>query len=291
MRINDHKGYSLIELVVVIVIFGIIATVAVRSLQNSVEVTRTVETTAELDLLAAAIVGDPAMKSGGTRTDFGYVGDIGALPPSLDALVTNPGLATWNGPYIRDQFSSGGNTTFKQDGWGQNYLYTGGTTITSPAGVTRQLAYSSDDLLNNSVSLSIVDLDLTPPGEEFADSVYATLTYPNGAGGYSTDNGTFSYDGRVSFGGIPIGIHTLKVIFLPENDTLTRKVTVLPGSDYYADLSHFSEVWAATTESGDVVMNGLLAYYKFDESSGLTASDASGQGNPATLTATASSKP
>ncbi|MCK4371866.1 MAG: prepilin-type N-terminal cleavage/methylation domain-containing protein, partial [candidate division Zixibacteria bacterium] len=104
-RLTSETGYSLIELIIVIVIVAIIASVAVKSLKGTNEVVRTEETKAELEQLAYAVAGNPAVLSGGARTDYGYVGDVGALPPNLDALVTNPGgYGTWDGPYVRDDF-------------------------------------------------------------------------------------------------------------------------------------------------------------------------------------------
>ena len=108
------KGYSIIELLVVIVIVGVITAVALKSLSTVNDTARTEKTKKELDQLAYAVSGDPNVTSGGTRTDFGYVGDVGSMPPNLDALVSNPGgYATWQGPYLRDDYlpSSGSSNT------------------------------------------------------------------------------------------------------------------------------------------------------------------------------------
>ena len=73
---------------------------------------RTETTIARMDMLARAIAGDPNLISGGVRSDFGYVGDVGALPSNLDQLVTNPGYSTWGGPYVRDEYSAGASPHF-----------------------------------------------------------------------------------------------------------------------------------------------------------------------------------
>jgi prepilin-type N-terminal cleavage/methylation domain-containing protein len=188
-----QSGYTLIELVVVLVIIGIITAVGLRSLTEVNETGRFEETRSEMDRLAIAICGDPTLVSGGARSDFGYVGDVGALPPNLDALTSNPGgYATWDGPYISNEFSDGGATDwFKFDGWGIAYIYSGGRTIGSTGGstaLTRELAGSIDDLLYNDISIVITDLDKTPPGAVYADSVRFDLIYPNGSGGLTTDS-------------------------------------------------------------------------------------------------------
>jgi len=132
-RRRSQKGYTLIEMVLVLVIIATIATVGLKSLTAVHQTSRFEETRQELDRLAAAIVGDPSFVSGGSRTDFGYVGDVGSLPPNLDALVTNPGgYATWDGPYLGDDFSTdGSSSTFKIDAWGAAYSYSGGVTVAS----------------------------------------------------------------------------------------------------------------------------------------------------------------
>ena len=86
-----ESGFTLGEIVVVIVIIGILATVALQTMDGAVDNSRHQEAQEELGLLAEAIIGNPNLVSGGVRTDFGYVGDIGALPTSLDNLVSNPG--------------------------------------------------------------------------------------------------------------------------------------------------------------------------------------------------------
>jgi len=255
IKLKNNQGYSLFELIIVIIIVGIISSVAVKSLKNSVSSARIEETKTEMELLAHAIAGDPDMVSGGNRTDYGYVGDNGSLPPDLDALVSNPGgFSTWNGPYIKDDFSTdGSDTEYKNDGAGQSYTYSGGNTIISNGcgiTITRLIANNTDDLLYNSVSAVITDLSGTPPGNTYKDSVRFELSYPNGSGSMTTVTKSPSADGFVLFDSIPIGIHSFKAIYTPDDDTLTRKVYVNPGQDYYTDIRYFASVWSETGSGG-----------------------------------------
>ena len=276
-KVKKHQGYSLFELIIVIIILGIISSIAVKSLKNTVHSARIEETKIEMEILAYAIAGDPEMISGGNRTEYGYVGDNGSLPPNLDALVTNPGgFSTWNGPYIKDDFSTdGSDTEYKNDGAGQPYNYSGGNTIVSSGcgmTITRQIGNSTDDLLYNSVSAVITDLSNTPPGNTYKDSVRFELSYPNGSGSVSTTTKTPSADGFVNFDSIPIGIHSFMTIYIPSNDTLVRKVYVNPGQDYFADVRYFANVWSETGGAGSSGMETLRpsgsGYYTGLSSSG-----------------------
>lgn len=242
-----QKGYTLIEIIIVIVILGILAAMAIKSMTGVLDTTRTEETIREMKALAHALAGNPELISSGARTDFGYIGDIGALPVTWDALVTNPGLSTWNGPYIRDRFApNAASTEFKLDAWGVNYGSPAAAAFSSTGGptvITRTIAYSVADLLYNSVICSIADLNLSPPGVIWRDSVKVLLTYPDGSGSTTTKTAWPTSNGLIRFDSIPIGRHLLTVVFIPDNDTLRREVSINPGQDTYDNLQHFADVW------------------------------------------------
>jgi prepilin-type N-terminal cleavage/methylation domain-containing protein len=252
-RLISHncRGYTLIELVLVLVIVGVLASMGLKSLSAVNQTTRIEETRQEMERLTCAIAGNPLLVSGGSRTDFGYVGDVGALPPNLDALVTNPGgYATWDGPYLVDDFTSGGaNTLFKYDAWGAAYAYSTGINITSTGGgltLTKQLAGSISDLLGNQVNVVVTDLDRTPPGAIYSDSTRFVLRVPNGSGSYTDKTRTPRGDGLTNFGSVPIGIHELRLIYLPTADTLLRQIIVCPNSDSYLEISLAENVWSGS---------------------------------------------
>jgi prepilin-type N-terminal cleavage/methylation domain-containing protein len=248
---HNCRGYTLVELVLVLVIVAVLASVGLKSLATINQTTRIEETRQEMEQLAWAIAGNPSLVSGGSRTDFGYVGDVGSLPPNLDALVTNPGgYATWDGPYIVDAFTSGGaNTLFKYDAWGAPYAYAASVSVTSTGGgliLTKQLAGSISDLLGNQVSVVVTDLDHTPPGPVYSDSTRFVLRVPNGSGGYTDRSRMPHDDGLASFDSVPIGIHELRMIYLPTADTLLRQVIVCPNSDSYLEMSLAENIWSGS---------------------------------------------
>jgi len=239
-KLNSSSGFTLIELVIIIIIIAIITAVAMVNMTSSFDTARHEHTKAELDALAFAIVGNPALYSNGARSDFGYVGDIGSLPPDLTALVSNPGgYATWDGPYIE---SGAG---YNQDGWGINYLYSGTLIRSSGSGanIDKMVAASSLSLLANTVTGYIVDASLTMPGAAYKDSLALRLTFPDGSGAMTTAVTMVDAKGNFSFSGIPIGNHRLTAVYLPDNDSTTISVSITPASVTKIDIVFPHDLW------------------------------------------------
>lgn len=241
-------GYTLVELVITLVIIGVLATVAMKSLRGANDVAKTEKTRQAMERIAQAILGSQIARSGTTGATGGYLGDVGSLPANLDALVTNPGgYSSWRGPYITDEFGAGGTPTlFKLDGWGRAISYSGGLTLTSTgsgSSISRDLAGSLGELLRNQVRAVVFDAGRTPPGSLYKDSVRVQMVVPNGSGGWSTKTKYPNGNGEVVFDSIPAGLQDIRAIFVPAYDTLRRKLTVIPGSSPYIELTLPQEYW------------------------------------------------
>ncbi len=249
-RFGNKQGFTLVEVVIVIVIAGILATVALQSGSQIFETARVEETKQELDALTFAAVGNPELENNGVRSDFGYVGDIGAMPASLDALYSNPGsYTTWNGPYIANRFTQI-TDDYKKDAWGSDYTYTGGIEIRSTgsgSNIVRKLAGSTSDLLVNQVAGTILDADGSPPGSVYKDSISVRLTIPNGAGTTITRTTIPDIGGYFGFDSIPIGNHDIEIVYQPTDDTVKRFVSVIPNSNLYSEYALAANVWYDTT--------------------------------------------
>ncbi len=230
-RIRNINGFGLIELTVVIIIVGILVAVAMQSATVIVQDARRVETEREMEMLAKAIVGDPAIVSNGRRADFGYVGDVGSFPANLQALYESPGgYSTWDGPYILPglvQDSVG----FKMDEWGSLYNYSGGVTITSSGSgstITKKIADAVTDYTLNTLNGTITDANDSGPGLVYLDSVDIKITIPDGVGGTTTKTCSPDAAGIFALDSLSVGTHPLRMIYVPNVDTLLRYITILP---------------------------------------------------------------
>ena len=113
MESRDHEskldprrgGFTLIEILLVVVIIGILVAVVAPNLAGRVDDAR----------IAATRDGIKAL---GLALDM-YEVDNGRYPSSLAGLISNPGVNNWNGPYIKDGRSP-------VDAWGNAFQYTAG---------------------------------------------------------------------------------------------------------------------------------------------------------------------
>ena len=135
----NKSGFTLIELVIVIVALGILATVAIPKFGSLTEKSRTNASKQEMLSIKEAIVGNPAAIAGGEYIDRGFEGDVGFVPSALSDLAVKPDSVNsydkftrlgWNGPYIDADRGE-----YLKDAWGNNYTYEpGNRRITSTEG-------------------------------------------------------------------------------------------------------------------------------------------------------------
>jgi general secretion pathway protein G len=101
---HGEGGFTLIELLVVIVILGLLVGLVGPRLIGSVGQSKPKIARAQIELFGAAL--------------DQYKLDVGTYPVSgqgLDALVRNPGVAYWSGPYLKK--------AVPRDPWGNSYKY------------------------------------------------------------------------------------------------------------------------------------------------------------------------
>lgn len=246
-KLTHTDGFTMIEMIVVLVIAAVLVSVAMQAGTRMIESAKVEATRQKIDRLAFAIAGNPSLRNGEIRSDYGYVGDVGALPPNLDALVSNPGsYSTWKGPYIANQFTQA-TDDYKKDGWGVAYTYYQDSNLIRSTGsgsiMQRKIAESKNQLLYNSFSGLVTDFSGTPPGTTYKDSITVRLTIPNGTGTTTTKTKKPDLGGYFSLDSIPVGNHSLQIIYSPNNDTLKTTISVEPGSNLYTEYHLAGDYW------------------------------------------------
>ena len=127
----EQAGFTLIELVILIVTLGIIAAVAIPQFADVAGGAKVNATREEMNRLKRAIIGDPSVVAGGEYVDRGFEGDVGFVPSRLQDLTVKPDSVPtydrltrlgWNGPYI-----DANNSEYLTDGWGNAYAYDPGS--------------------------------------------------------------------------------------------------------------------------------------------------------------------
>jgi general secretion pathway protein G len=252
-RRGNQRGFTLIEILMTIVIIGILAAVTMRSVQSSIDSARIRETQTEMNELIAAIAGNPDLYNNGLRSDFGYVGDIGAVPTSLDNLITNPGgYATWKGPYVSRRFAQDAQG-FKKDAWGNDYTFTNGITLASTGGgavaMTMSAAAAAADLTATSITGTVTDAAGNPPGDS-SIAVTVTVDYPDGAGAMTSASVNPTAGGSFNLGNIPVGVRQITATYRATNDTVVSYVAVLPADGATAALRLPGAPFAASGGGG-----------------------------------------
>jgi general secretion pathway protein G len=107
MKYSKHpppstRGFTLLEIMLVITILGVIALVALNNLDIVGTSDKARRTATE------SIIGQ---MSSAVNT---YYLDVAKMPPNLQALVQDPGVRGWKGPYL---------LKLKNDAWGDPFTY------------------------------------------------------------------------------------------------------------------------------------------------------------------------
>lgn len=143
------QGFTLIEVIVAMTIVSIMAGVLVPISYKIWDFQKEELTRGRMEALKRSMVGDPTLYQSGIRTDYGYVGDHGELPETLDELT----------PYLGGGFDP---ATYDHDAWGGNFIYTKSQDEATGRYAAATLvsngadAYSDADDLEVTISLSEV---------------------------------------------------------------------------------------------------------------------------------------
>jgi len=108
MSKNERKraaGFTLIELMVVLVILGLLAALVAPRVLNRLSQSKVKIAKTQIEMLSSAL------------DQFKL--DVGRYPTTeegLKALIENPGIPNWNGPYLKKK-------RIPKDPWGRDFIY------------------------------------------------------------------------------------------------------------------------------------------------------------------------
>jgi len=164
---EQRAGFTVGEMVIVIAVIAILAALIAPVAVNVITQNRINACIEELEIIKKSIVGDPSFVEGGTRSSFGFVGDMGILPRdnlgtlgfgqnntlgdlmNQNGLQGSPGpgvlLWGWRGPYINEDL----------DPWGRRYIYDTNTGNPLIGAVVRSSGQDGIDGTADDISVSI----------------------------------------------------------------------------------------------------------------------------------------
>ena len=124
-----EKGFSLIEILMVLILIAVLSKIAISSFVNLSTDSRITVTTEKLNEMKRAIVGDSRRVANGQYLNPGFENNMGAVPTALTDLtvigaqaVYNPFTKRgWRGPYLSNTDAS-----WNLDAWGTAIVYSSG---------------------------------------------------------------------------------------------------------------------------------------------------------------------
>ena len=236
------RGFSLIELVVVIAVIAMFAALLAPAAFESIESSREASTEAQIQRAFLSIVGDPS------TGNFGYLGDMGRLPTVLTELVTQGAQTAWHtadsgtdhkglvGTGWRGPYVTGGEVTADlfRDAWGQTLTYSSGQ-ITSH-GPDGQLATIGDNIVypvqtpvqtTGTIIVTVIVNEIPQPGG-LTVRVYSTS---NGEQGAAVTQTTTTPSAGLPFRfTVPHGTSVIETSHTAGSTTVTRTTTIDVGA-------------------------------------------------------------
>ncbi len=119
--VNGSKGFTLIELIMVVAVIGILAVIAIPQFSSYIEKAKIAQAQAQLTTIRKAIevlVIDTGQWPGHQtvgKSNSGGSNEIWNLNAAAAGLITNDGnFPNWKGPYLN---------SVPRDPWGSNYFF------------------------------------------------------------------------------------------------------------------------------------------------------------------------
>lgn len=226
------RGFTLIEVVVTVAVIAFLMAMILPYLPRVLQASRTT-TLRDLENIKKGIMGDQTKVANKARTSFGYFGDIGKLPSSLNDLLaqgSQPGFvynqnlqvgAGWRGPYLQSAQDMAGQ--FKPDAYGSAYIYDTTQYVSADTGVpviAKIVSIGPDGVADTTDDLKIEIFKSEGFGQisgrvkdqdfNYVPNVKVTINYPNNGILSSLQTATDS-NGRCVFSDIPFGNRSITI--------------------------------------------------------------------------------
>jgi type II secretory pathway pseudopilin PulG len=277
MRSQGEKGLSLIEVVVILAVMVILIALLVPSTVQILSGARRDVTLDEMENLKKAMIGDPNLKTSGVRSSFGYLGDMGNLPSTLDDLMTqgaqpayafnsSKGVgAGWRGPYATLGPGSDA-ASHRVDAFGNDYTYSN-TDYVNGQGQTvdaKLVSLGADGVAGGTGNDEDVTLETlraettaTVTGYGFdasgnpLDTTSVTINYPAN-GTLTSSTTTTDGAGFYQFSNIPFGIRSI---------SFNPRLLYVPGSARTGSATNNVEFRVANYSSSAITVATFVATF------------------------------
>jgi hypothetical protein len=247
-------GFTIIDFLMIVLMLTILAVIVPVVSLPAIQEGRVEKTKARLLAIRKGIIGDPAQTVRGTRTEFGFLGDMGRLPADISELLQQPfGSGSyaqdqnvrfaygWNGPYLD---TSDSELDWTKDAWGNLFNYVAGTTNTSTVitswgadGVVGGTGLDTDLVVKiapESTRFTLHGFVTDSGGGPFTGTGEVVLHDLNGAGGLQAPTPTpIATSGYFSFSNVTMGRRSVYLLLPSPSPTVTvGPVTVTPGGPH-----------------------------------------------------------
>ena len=267
--VNNRKGFTLIEVIVILAVIAILAAIAIPPTLRIFQITAEEGTREEMSNLREAMIGNPRKLQSTFRSDFGFLGDIGCLPANLDRILTQGALpafsfdttlqagAGWKGPYITGAAVGEEPEDFKNDQLGNPYTY---TPAAGPCPLTATLTSNGPDgafSTSDDITIALLSVETTgtirgtvkDTGGNGLAGASVILNFPSN-GSLSTVTATADANGNYAFTSVPFG--------RPSVTAVNTGLSIVPGSITTTGVAnHFVDFQLSNSSTTSVQVTGL----------------------------------